>query len=113
MSKVSPEAVEFNKIMDKEMLAARFPEPALQEFLPGIDFKHFLSFTWTLRFKRGQTLHTKNFYFEGTMTDAKCRAYAHCGAMDYAFINISRFIVDLDHQENYKRTQGSYIEEGA
>ena len=67
---------------------------------------------WTLYYRYGNVPHLfKNFIMEGTMADAITRARSHCIIMNYRFICIRPFLVDLEEQEIRKSKSGEIEED--
>ena len=67
---------------------------------------------WTLYFRYGNIPYQfKNFIQDGTMAEAISRAREHCIKMNYRFICIRPFLIDLEEQEIRKSRFGEIEEE--
>lgn len=64
--------------------------PAAREF-PGC---------WTIYYRHGVNAQlSKNFFFDGSMFDARERAQRHCGIMGYKFNFIRPMLCDIEVEE--------------
>lgn len=64
---------------------------------------------WTLWFRAGGNPHSQCLHFQFETVDPR-RAYErgklHCERMNYRFVKVEPFLVDLDHRENFLNQEG-------
>lgn len=59
---------------------------------------------WCLWFRQGNNPHPKTLHFllaTDDQRDAYQRAKRHCEVMNYRFVHVEPFLVDLDLKENF------------
>jgi len=66
---------------------------------------------YTLRYRKGAQLLSKNFPFKGPLGAAMERAREHCKIMGVRFVLVNPLVVDLEYQEQIKRETGRDPEE--
>lgn len=73
-----------------EVITTQETQPAARQF-PGC---------WTIYYRHGVNAQlSKNFYFDGTMFDARERAQRHCGIMGYKFNFLRPMLCDIEVEE--------------
>jgi hypothetical protein len=84
-------------------------QKTVKPLLPELGFSS-LPPLWKLAYKKGGNYRCEAIFpFEGTKREAINRGMEHCMRMDYHFIHVEEFLIDLDkvekeYAERLKRT---------